>query len=106
MSKIYHFFLGLLAGFGLCYFAMSQHVVHSSTGLHLVPKTAATLNDTYVDIRGFTAADAAQHLALGEAIARSGKAELQREFIGAVVQNLAEEFLGGGPDDGTGDRRP
>lgn len=93
MGKFYAFLLGVAAGFGLYHMSISYHVVRASDGLHLVSKTTPTLSDTYVDIRGFTAADAAEHLALGMAIAASDNAKLQQEFAGNVVQGVLDQVL-------------
>ncbi|MEM6329434.1 MAG: hypothetical protein AAF790_04205 [Planctomycetota bacterium] len=98
MAKIYAFVLGVAVGFGLYHTAISYHVVHASDGLHLVPKVSGKLAEAYVDIRGFTAADALEHPALGAAIAASGNAQLQREFAG----NIAADVLGEGLGEGVG----
>jgi hypothetical protein len=47
------FLAGVAAGALLLYAVLHFHVVNARDGLHLVPKTEATLAGTYVDIREF-----------------------------------------------------
>lgn len=93
MGKIYSFVLGMAAGFGLYHLSLSYHVIRASDGFHLTHKTSATLADTYVDIREFTAAEALEHPQLAAAIAASDDAALQREFSGSVATNAIEQGL-------------
>jgi len=86
MGKIYTFVLGMAAGFGMYHLALSYHVIRASDGLHLTPKVAATLTDTYIDIREFTAADHAEHPQVIAAVLNSGDAELQKQLLGDAIQ--------------------
>ena len=92
MAKIYTFVLGMVAGFGLYHLAVSYHVIRASDGLHLTPKVAATLADTYIDIRNFTAADQVDHPGVVAAIVKSGNAQLQQELVGGAVEGLGVEL--------------
>lgn len=94
MGKIYAFILGAVFGFGMHHLATTQHIVRAGDGLHLVPKVSATLADTYVDIRGFTAAQWSQHSELGIAIARSGNTALQEQAASGVLDNVMQDGIG------------
>ncbi|MEM6799066.1 MAG: hypothetical protein AAF589_06085 [Planctomycetota bacterium] len=93
MGKVYAFVLGIAAGCGLYHLALHNHLVRASDGFHLTPKMALSLEDTYIDIRNFTAADALEHPQLGAAIAASGNAKLQQEFTGNVAADAVQQVL-------------
>ena len=95
MGKIYAFLLGVAAGFGLYHLAGSYHVLRADSGLHVAPKVTLSLQDTYVDIRGFGAGDWAKHPELAAAVFQSGNEEIMHE---AVAESVDKLLPGGGPE--------
>ena len=94
MGKVYAFLLGVAAGFGLYHMALSYHVIRANDGLHLTPKVSQTLSNTYIDIRGMSLAEQAEHPAVLAAIAQSGDEALQQELLGGTIEGVAEQAEG------------
>lgn len=79
MGRFAWFVTGFILGAVCVVGSLKYHVLQSEEGFDVVPKTAATLEDTYVDIRGFTVSDWSEHKALALAITQSGKTHLFRD---------------------------
>lgn len=99
MGKFYSFLLGLVAGFGAYHLASSHHVIRTDSGLHTTPKVSQTLAGTYVDIRGFTPAQWAEHPALVAAIAKSGDEQLVAESADGAVNGALQQLLPATPSE-------
>ena len=77
----------LLAGWGLALAAV--HVVRLSGGqVGLIPKDRLGLADTYVDVRGWTPADAAQHPAFVKRLLAAGKTDWLGTMVGLPADQL------------------
>ena len=77
MSGAKRFLFGLLAGGLLMYFALQFHLVKSTEGLFLVPRSPrATLNLAWADTRLWSADDWLQHPELAQALRKHGAADL------------------------------
>lgn len=77
---------GMLLGGGLTYAAFGYHAVHADDGWHVVPSGAATPTDCVADVRGWTAADWAEHPHVASALMNAGKGDL-------VLRTTADGFL-------------
>lgn len=88
MGKIYTFLLGVVAGFGLYHLAASYHVLRTDAGLHVTPKATLSLNDTYLDIRGFGPSDWADHPETAAAVFQSGDDALKKAAVMETVDQL------------------
>jgi hypothetical protein len=84
MSRLATFIIGILIGGGLIYGALMHHLLHTSSGWELVPKSSATFDDAYLDVRAFTVADWTEH----------------RELVAAIVASKKEHILGEAAQDG------
>jgi hypothetical protein len=84
MSRLSVFIFGILVGGALIYGALTHYLLHTSSGWELVPKTSATFDDSYLDVRAFTVAEWAEH----------------RELVGAIVAAKKEHILGKAAQDG------
>ncbi len=82
-----NFVLGFLAGAACLYSSMCFHIVQADKGTYLIPKTALTFRDTFVDIRQFGVVEWKQHVPLAEAMIKSDKEELMNEAVGNSVRN-------------------
>jgi len=98
MGKFYTFLLGVVAGFGLYHLSANFYVIHADDGLHWTPKTAARLENPYVDIREFGVDDFRKRPVLVAAIAASDDEPLKQaaldgavgEGVGGLLQGLGE----------------
>ena len=93
MRRLMTFILGMVVGGILLYGALSYHFIRADDGLHVIPKSSATLVSTYVDIRKFTVADLANNADIVEAIMRANKQELLKDTATGAVQNGIDRFL-------------
>ncbi|HRK32318.1 MAG TPA: hypothetical protein PLD59_14725 [Tepidisphaeraceae bacterium] len=91
--------VGLMGGWAVA--ARCVHIIHSIdtiTGqdrFGILPKARWMFDDTYLDVRGWTAADIGTHRDLVRHIARSGKADLlkhvaAKDFSGDLAAWLTE----------------
>lgn len=99
MGRLWTFFWGMVVGAILLYGAMNYHVVNTHDGLQVVPKTTASLGDTYVDIRGFGIDDWAEHRDLAMALIKADKGELLGDAAISTVRETLEAWLKGRSDD-------
>jgi hypothetical protein len=91
MGRLWSFLWGAVIGAGVMYGAMTYHVVYTDDGLKVVPKVAAGLASTYVDIRDFGIDDWARHRSLAMALIKADKGELMG---GAAISPLRESLEG------------
>lgn len=97
MGRLGTFICGLIVGALLLYGALHYHLIHAPDGLHLVPKSDATLARTYVDIRDFDAKDWLENPELAAALVADDQGELIRSAADQTLKNSLDRLLG--PDD-------
>lgn len=93
MRRLSTFIFGMAAGGLLIYAALNYHLIHASTGLHLVPKARATLAETYVDVRGFTPADWARHADVAVALFQADRTDLMQSAANESLWNGIDRIL-------------
>lgn len=98
MSRLGMFLLGVVVGILLYAGATRFYVVRAQDGFHLVPKQAAQLSETYVDIRQFTLSDWTSHPQLAAALAKANKQYLIGDAAAASLQQGASQLVPGWPD--------
>lgn len=96
MGRLGTFIFGLIVGALLLYGALHYHVVRAPDGLHVVPKSDATLARTYVDIRDFRAKDWLENPELAAAIVADDQEELLRSAADQTLKNSLDRLLGPG----------
>jgi hypothetical protein len=95
MKRVSSFFFGLLLGAVLTFVGLKYHVVRATNGFHLVSKTKAQLNGTYVDIRSFGFKDWEDHPDLAAALLQSGDENLRTAAANSTIDNAISDVLGG-----------
>ena len=93
MRRLSTFIFGMVVGGLLIYLALNYHLIHAKDGIHLVPKTSATLAATYVDVRNFALADWANHQDVALAIVKADRGELLHSVAGDSVLNGLDRIL-------------
>jgi hypothetical protein len=93
MGRLTFMFFGLVVGAVGIFMALNYHLLKTSTGLELCPKRSASLSETYVDIRTFTAADWATHVTLSADIVAAEKQHLMGESPAAAVEGSIHEMI-------------
>lgn len=93
MGRLYTLLLGMVVGFGLCYAAMTYHIVHARDGLHLVAKVPARLEEVYVDLRSMSAGDLAQRPQLLAALQRANMGHLLGDEVQARLQERIDNLF-------------
>ena len=93
MRRMMTFLMGMVVGGLLLWGALQYHILHTQDGLRLVPKVNASLAKTYVDIRGFTVADWAEHTDVVLALTNSNQRELMGNAAGDALQNGLDRLL-------------
>lgn len=96
MSRIGWFVSGTIAGAGLMFGSLTYHFLYTKDGLKAVPKLSATLSETFLDVREFTASDWAEHKTVMAAVIQADESELLetaaidsiREGVGRWVDEL------------------
>ena len=94
MSRIFIFLVGVAVGALGHFAALNYHVVRAEDGFHVIPKVAAGMGESYVDIRGFGVTDWNEHRPLLEAIVKSDKPGLLRDTAGVSLQNEIHNCTG------------
>lgn len=93
MRRIMTFVMGMVCGGLMLWGALQYHILHTNSGLRLVPKVNANLTKTYVDIRGFTVADWARNTDLVLALTNANQRELMGDAAGNALQNGLDSWL-------------
>ncbi|MCA9231473.1 MAG: hypothetical protein KDA57_12535 [Planctomycetales bacterium] len=93
MRRFMTFLLGMVTGAILLLGAMKYHVVRAQDGFHVVPKKSPNLAATYVDIRGFTVADWAEHAEIAASLMNAGKGELMSNSASEMLHNQLDRLL-------------
>lgn len=98
MRRLGTFICGLIVGAVLLYAALHYHLIHAADGLHLIPKSDATISQTYVDIREFRARDWLERPELAAAIVEADQEELLRSATDQTLKNSLDRLLGPADD--------
>jgi hypothetical protein len=98
MPRLPSFFAGVVSGAALLYVAMNFHVLRAGDGFHLVAKQPPRLSDVYVDIRGFSMADWANHPQLAAALVQSNREYLLGGSAAGAFQENAKQLLPAWPE--------
>ncbi|HZZ28275.1 MAG TPA: hypothetical protein VFE46_09770 [Pirellulales bacterium] len=93
MGRLFFLFFGFIIGAIVIFGAFNFHVLETSSGLQLCPKRSASLSETYIDIRKFTAADWASHPTLSADIVAAEKQHLMGESPTTAVENTVHEMI-------------
>lgn len=93
MRRIMTFVTGMVFGGLLLWGALQYHLLHTKSGLRMIPKVNASLANTYVDIRGFTVADWARNTDLVLALTNANQQELMGDAAGDALQNGLDRWL-------------
>ncbi|NOY30702.1 MAG: hypothetical protein GXP28_11205 [Planctomycetes bacterium] len=93
MRRLMTFFLGMVTGGALLFGAMNYHLIRAHDGVHFIPKVAPKLRAAYVDIRGFTVADWAQHSDITAALIRAEKGDLMKSATSEALQGKIDQLL-------------
>ena len=76
MRKLLAALFCMMLGGGLVFFVFQYHVVRAADEVVLVPKLSASLSDTYVDVREWSALEWQRHPALVRALWKEGRTDL------------------------------
>jgi hypothetical protein len=82
----------LIAGFS-AYWLAGHHVVRAESGYLVLEKRFLSLNDTYVDVRGWTSADYDRHPQLKRALIIQGYDDLLADLGRKEIQSSIEEMV-------------
>lgn len=95
MRRFLVFLAGVAVGALGMFGSLKFHIVRARDGVHPVPKTIATLSDTYVDIREFDLGDWDEHPELAIAISASDKAYLMQDAARKSLQDAVLDAFDG-----------
>ena len=90
-GRIGAFLFGFIAGGSFVLASLKYHVIRAEDGVHLVPKMGATFQETYVDVRGFTPRQWAEHPNVAAAMVRANKGHLMKD---AAINSLFDSVEG------------
>ena len=89
------FFVGVILGALLFFFATKHHVVRSNDGIFLVPKTSNSVGDLYVDTRHFDLSDWRNNKPLAVAILRSHHSHLLADSSLSSFRESTQRWIKG-----------
>jgi hypothetical protein len=89
------FIVGAAVGAVALYGALTHHLVRTADGWEVVPKTSATLEDSYVDVRRFGLPEWAEHRELAAAIMKAQKEQILSEAAQQTIEQSAKGLLEG-----------
>ncbi len=87
MSRIGWFVSGVIAGAVLMFGSLKYHFLYTKDGLKAVPKLSATLSETFLDVRDFSASDWAEHKSVMAAVIQADESELLQS---AAIDSLRD----------------
>lgn len=87
MKRIKYLVLGIVLGGAAVAGALQYHLLQTTEGMVLVPKTDSTLSDTYVDIRDFGVSEWNEHRNIVDALL---KADRQDVLKGSAVDGIKQ----------------
>lgn len=95
MRRLTTFVMGMITGGLLLYGAMHFHVIRAHDGFHFVSKMSPTIAATYVDIRGFSVSDWAQHSDIAAALLNANQGELMKNAASGALHDGLDRLLQG-----------
>ncbi len=93
MRRLMTFLMGMIAGGLFVWVAMQYHLLRTNEGFRLIPKIAAGLPNTYVDIRSYTVADWARNTDLALALSNSNHEGLMGNAAEDAVRNGLDRWI-------------
>ena len=97
MRRLMTFLTGMVVGAALLFGAQRYHVIRADDGFHCVRKIESKLAATYVDIRGFSVADWAEHTDVAAALVNADKRDLMENAAGNALRQGLDNLLDGRP---------
>ena len=95
MSKTGPFGIGTALGASAMFFSLQYHVVHSPTGLQVVPRSPQqSIGLTYADVRNWSPSQWADRPELARALMANGSGEL-------IANSVVDSLSGGSSEDST-----
>lgn len=89
MKRIKYLLLGVILGGATVAGALHYHLLQTSEGLVLVPKTGSTLSDTYIDIRNFGVSEWNEHRHVVDALIKADRQDvLQGSAMDGIKQSV------------------
>lgn len=89
MKGIKYLLLGIVLGGATVAGALQYHLLNTSEGFVLVPKTSSTLADTYVDIRSFGISEWNEHREIVDAIIKADRQDiLQNSAVDGIKESV------------------
>jgi hypothetical protein len=93
MGRMIILLVGIAIGAAGVYGSLNYHLIHTQDGFEAIPKTSATFNDTYVDVRSFGVGDWADHKDLVAALIAAKKESVMGEAAeGAFRDRIGNLF--------------
>ncbi len=93
MKGIKYLLLGIVLGGATVAGALQYHLLNTSEGLVLVPKTNSTLSDTYVDIRSFGISEWNEHRQIVDAIIKADRQEILQNSAVDGIKDSVDSLL-------------
>lgn len=95
MSKTRPFLIGTALGASAMFFSLQYHVVHSPTGLQVIPRSPQqSIGLAYADVRNWSPTQWADRPELARALMANGSGEL-------IASSVADSLSGGTPEEST-----
>jgi hypothetical protein len=95
MSRLTVFITGTAVGAALIYAALTHHLLRTSSGWEFVPKTTATFEDSYVDVREFGLVNWADHRELVAALIKADKNQVLGDAARSTLEVNVKGMLDG-----------
>ncbi len=93
MGRFGWFAAGVIAG-ALCMFSsLKYHFLHTKDGLKAVPKSTASLSETYLDVREFDAGDWAEHQSVMADVIKADQGEILESAAASTLRNSVEGWV-------------
>ena len=93
MRRLFTFILGTAVGGCLIYAALTHHLLRTKGGWEFLPKTSATFDDWYVDVREFDLTHWAEHRELVAAIIKAEKNQILGDATQTTVERSAQRMV-------------
>jgi len=97
MRRLSTFIFGMVAGGLLIYAALNYHLIHTQSGIHLVPKVESKLASTYVDVRHYGPADWLAHEDIAMALVRAERHDLLKSVASDSLVNGLDRLMPASP---------
>ena len=93
MRRLSTFIFGMVVGGLLIYTALNYHLIHTQSGVHLVPKIESKLAATYVDVRNYGPVDWLEHEEIAMAIVRAERPDLLKSAGSNTLLNGIDDLM-------------